>query len=215
MKKLIFKIICLMLIVMGCVIGSSQLILYIISTQDIVISSTISYYVSLGTGLIGLVLFFILLDCFVFRRIKQLSEAVSKIKDGQYDSQIRASGRDEIGELMTDFNEMSKHLNSNQYLSQEFVKNVSHEFKTPLSSIIGYTDLLKTDSENFTQEQKQYLEIIATQATRLETMSQQMLFISRLDADLTLIPCSKFSPAKQIQSIIIAMQNLWQSKHLE
>lgn len=208
MKKLIVIITCLMLVVMGCVIGLSQLTLYIVSTQGIIVDSTISYYVSLTAGLLGLVLFFILLDLFIFRRIKKLSKAVNKIHNGEYDNQIKSKGHDEISDLIRDFNEMSQQLNSNEYLSREFVRNVSHEFKTPLSSIIGYADLLKSSGKNLTNEQKQYLDVISNQADQLENMSRQMLLISRLDADVSLVPCTEFSPAKQIQTIIISMQNI-------
>lgn len=162
-----------------------------------------------------MVLFFILLDLFIFRRIKKLSKAVNKIHNGEYDNQIKSKGHDEISDLLRDFNEMSQQLNSNEYLSREFVRNVSHEFKTPLSSIIGYADLLKSSGKNLTNEQKQYLDIISNQADQLENMSRQMLLISRLDADVSLMPCTEFSPAKQIQAIIISMQNIWENKHLD
>lgn len=61
--------------------------------------------------------------------------------------------------LAEDFNKMTEALKSNEYLNREFVKNVSHEFKTPLSIIIGYSELLK--SENLTEnERTEYLNYI-------------------------------------------------------
>lgn len=61
--------------------------------------------------------------------------------------------------MAEDFNKMTEALKSNEYLNREFVKNVSHEFKTPLSIIIGYSELLK--SENLTEnERTEYLNYI-------------------------------------------------------
>ena len=87
---------------------------------------------------------------------------------------------DEIGELAENFNKMVKELNNNEYLSKEFISNVSHEFKTPIASIQGFAKLLK-DDKTTEEEKTEYLDIIIEETDRLANLSNNIQKLSRLE----------------------------------
>ena len=81
------------------------------------------------------------------RPILDISDATKEIASGNFDVRITETARmDEVGDLQRNFNRMAKELQGNEYLKKDFISNVSHEFKTPLSVIRGYAKLLNEDS---------------------------------------------------------------------
>lgn len=212
MKKLLLKIFLMMGASMLLVFGTSRIALAILQSKSIT-DPVISYHISLISGALGLVLFTILLYVFVGKRLKSLSEAVNAVANGRLDMKVPVKGNDELSKLSGDFNRMTEGLKSNEYLNREFVRNVSHEFKTPLSIILGYSDLL--NSKDLTDEQRtEYIGFIYKEAARLTGLSEKLLAISRLDSNNP-IPCNdRFSLDEQIRGIILSMQVAWAQKNL-
>ena len=147
------------------------------------------------------------------RRLKAVSLAVNNVKDGNLESKISIMGKDELSELAYDFNHMIDRLQSNEYLNREFVKNVSHEFKTPLSIILGYSDLLQSDALT-AEEIKEYSTYINNEAKRLNSLSEKLLAISRLDSDNFVNTQQLFSADEQIRNIILSLQIVWTKNNL-
>ena len=133
------------------------------------------------SALIIYILFYsLVIHRIVIKRINVLSEATQKVKDGEFDFVVVDSARDEIAQLTENFNAMTDGLKANEYLSREFVKNFSHEFKTPLSVIKGYAELMDA-STTTTEERKSYAVFIQEEVDRLSKMAQNVLEISRLE----------------------------------
>lgn len=147
------------------------------------------------------------------RRLKAVSLAVNNVKDGNLESKISIKGKDELSELACDFNHMVDRLQSNEYLNREFVKNVSHEFKTPLSIIQGYSDLLQSDGLT-AEETKENSTYINNEAKRLNSLSEKLLAISRLDSDNFVDTLQLFSADEQIRNIILSLQIVWTKNNL-
>lgn len=212
MKKLLLKIFLMMGASMLLVFGISRIALAILQSKSIT-DPIISYHISLISGALGLVLFTVLLYVFVGKRLKSLSEAVNAVANGRLNMKVPVKGNDELSKLSGDFNRMTEGLKSNEYLNREFVRNVSHEFKTPLSIILGYSDLL--NSKDLADEQRtEYIGFIYKEAVRLTGLSEKLLAISRLDSDNS-IPCNdRFSLDEQIRGIILSMQVAWAQKNL-
>lgn len=77
---------------------------------------------------------FALISNFIFmKRIKQLQAATERVKQGHYTLSIEDHGNDELSSLIHTFNDMQQALASNQYLNREFIRNMSHQYKTPLT----------------------------------------------------------------------------------
>ena len=167
-----------------------------------------------STVAVTVVLFIILIEKILIHRVKELNNATKEVILGNYDFQLDVKQKDEISNLTSNFNKMIRDLNSNEYLNKEFVRNFSHEIKTPLSAIIGYAELVR-DSNLDTNTTKEYLRIIIDEATRLSYLSKDMLAISLVDSKTIIKQSDKFNVAEQIRNVILIMQLDWEGKKLE
>ena len=84
----------------------------------------------------------LLLATFITRPIRTLRAGARKIGEGKLDHRIDVKSRDELGELADEFNLMAKKLGELDQMKQDFVSNVTHELRSPMTSIRGYMDLL-------------------------------------------------------------------------
>lgn len=119
--------------------------------------------------------------------VSELSKAALSIADGNYDKRIRISGKDEITDLMKAFNFMAKRteesvneLEEAARRQEEFTGAFAHELKTPLTSIIGYSDMLQT-MELSEEEQLLSANHIYRQGKRLERLSHSMLALCSIN----------------------------------
>lgn len=122
-----------------------------------------------------------LLSKVFLKPINELRQAMARVADGDYSVRLDAkSTSKEIMELNTGFNMMAAELSATEILQTDFVSNVSHEFKTPINAIEGYSMLLQ-DSENLDEDQKQYVEKILYNTNRLSSLVGNILLLSRLE----------------------------------
>ncbi len=94
-------------------------------------------------------------------------------------AQVPANAPEEIRELALAFNNMAQSLEQSEYQRQEFVANVSHELKTPMTTISGYVDGI-LDGAIPPEKQAKYLQIVSDETKRLNRLVRSMLDISRL-----------------------------------
>ena len=113
--------------------------------------------------------------------LRDLSKAAYEFGHGDFNARVRLSGdySEEMEELALSFNNMASLLQKSEYQRQEFVANVSHELKTPMTTISGYVDgiLDGTIPEN---RHRYYLQIVSDETKRLSRLVRSMLDISRL-----------------------------------
>lgn len=127
------------------------------------------------------------------RPITDLNNQAKRIKDGEYNLKVQSKSHDEIGELTQSFIEMSGEVKNriNQLelmvererqlkdLQRNFLNSVTHEFKTPLTSIIGYADLLKQYKDD-PALLEDAVRIIRAEGERLYQMVEKVLYLSRV-----------------------------------
>ncbi len=127
--------------------------------------------------------------------IRQLSKATKDFARGNYESRVEVKGEDEIAELMKDFNKMAARLEKSIWeledsarRQEEFTGAFAHELKTPLTSIIGYGEMLRT-MELTEKEKQSSADYIYQQGKRLERLSYKMMELVRVDKqDIALKP---------------------------
>ncbi len=145
--------------------------------------------------------------------IKQISNASKQVAAGDYQTQITVKGHDEVAQLAKSFNTMTQALSQNEYLHKDFVSNVSHEFKTPLTSLRGYATLLK--KPNLPEHKRQeYLDIMIAETERLAKMTSSLLKLSELEHHITPLHSQTFSLDEQIRDAIIGQQQTWEQKSI-
>lgn len=146
--------------------------------------------------------------------IVELSDAAKEVAKGNFDIQVQEFNRkDELGDLAIQFNIMVKELQSNEYLKKEFISNVSHEFKTPLAIINGYSKLLAEDGIT-EEERKEYAQLIEKESQRLSTLTTNMLKLSKLNTDTISLKKEPFMLDEQIRQTILLMEPKWSEKNL-
>ena len=109
---------------------------------------------------------------------------------------------------------MTRELARTEILRNDFVENVSHEFKTPLAAIEGYVTLLQ--KKDLTEEKRQeYTEKILNNTQRLSRLSGNILLLSRLENRESEIQTEDFELDEQIRQVLLYMENEWSAKNIE
>ena len=115
--------------------------------------------------------------------IKEIAAAARQFGLGQLDVRVDVGHRrDEVGELAESFNAMAEKLGASEQRRSEFVANVSHELKTPMTTIAGFADGI-LDGTIPPEQERHYLEIISSETRRLSRLVRSMLDLSRLQSD--------------------------------
>lgn len=119
--------------------------------------------------------------------LKKVGEASRRIAQGNYSQRISTEGKDEIGELALDFNQMAgqveekiAELSDMARQKEEFAANFAHELKTPLTSVIGYADMLY-QRDLSREDVKSAAAYILDEGMRLEALSLKLMDLFVLD----------------------------------
>ncbi len=150
-----------------------------------------------------------------FNPIKKLRKAMDVVAEGDFSVRLQdRSSSKEIMEIYTGFNLMAHELQATEILQTDFVSNVSHEFKTPISAIEGYSTLLQ-DGENLSADQQEYVEKILFNTNRLSSLVGSILLLSRLENQN--IPTNRvtYRLDEQIRQSIVALEAAWDKKQIE
>lgn len=150
-----------------------------------------------------------------FDSIKELRLGMQKIADGKFDTRLETkSNSEEIQELFAGFNLMANELEATEILQTDFVSNVSHEFKTPINAIEGYTMLLQS-TENIDETENEYIEKILFNTRRLSSLVSNILLLSKLENQSIQTHREKYALDEQIREDILALESLWEPKDIE
>ena len=148
------------------------------------------------------------------RHIYELVSATKEVAAGNFNVRMGSGGPKEMDLITKSFNEMVSELSAIETLRSDFVSNISHEFKTPISSIRGFARRLKKDT--LTEEQRnEYLDIIISESERLTRLSSNVLLLSRLESTEKLVEETEFSLDEQIRRAILLLDPQLQKKDLE
>ena len=107
------------------------------------------------------------------RPIREMAAATRAFAEGNFDTRMHDYGAGEIGELASAFNAMADSLQETERQRREFIANISHELKTPMTSIAGYTDGI-LDGTIPPEKEKEYLHIISDESRRLSRLVRRM-----------------------------------------
>ena len=151
---------------------------------------------------------------FTLSPIKKIRNAMREVSEGNFNVSIDENSRfDEIEDICHAFNMMTKELRSTETIQTDFISNVSHEFKTPLTAIEGYATLLQSGGLD-KEEQKEYSEKILFNTRRMNELVKNILLLSKLDNQGIESVKTKFSLDEQIRQEIVASEQKWSEKNL-
>lgn len=166
-------------------------------------------------GIFGMTSFTVLLIAFVAssvtarqhaKPIQEMAAATRRFAEGNFDARVQNPGRnDELGELAEAFNAMAESLQQTERQRQDFVANISHELKTPMTTITGYADGI-LDGTIPHERAGQYLAIISDESRRLSRLVRRMLEVSRLQTNDMLREKRAFDICESSRRVLISME---------
>lgn len=145
--------------------------------------------------------------------IKQISTAAKSFAHGNFAVRVPVKSQDEIGELTQAFNTMADTLEKSEELRAGFIANVSHELRSPMTSIGGYVDGI-LDGVIPPENERKYLEIISSEVKRLSRLVSRMLNITRLQSEDLLSNAVKYDFCEQVRRVIIGFEQRIEEKKL-
>ena len=138
--------------------------------------------------------------------IREMVEATHRYAEGDFDVRMYDYGRDdEIGVLAASFNNMAESLQETERQRREFIANISHELKTPMTTIAGYTDGI-LDGTIPPESERKYLQIISDESRRLSRLVRRMLDVSQLQAMEPFKTGGKFDVCESARRVLISME---------
>ena len=142
---------------------------------------------------------------YVHNPLREITRGVGECANGNLANKIPASSEDEIGYLANSLNYMAEKLNRNGEYQRQFISNISHDFRSPLTSIKGYVDAM-LDGVIPADSQEKYLKIIAYEAGRLEKLTEGLLTLNELDIHKRLLKIETFDINEVIKHTAAAFE---------
>lgn len=154
----------------------------------------------------------------VYRQIKKnltvLLSGMEEVANGNLEVYIPTAHARDFASVYENFNKMVGEIQSGERLRTDMLDLFSHELKTPVSSIGGFSDMLLT-KDLPEEKRRQYLEIIKQESDRLANLIQNVLLISKLDAQEIVPHKEKYNLAEQIQNCVISVEKSWSDKNID
>jgi len=171
----------------------------------------------LFASVVALVICFVAVYLMTYRLTKpfrQMSYATKRYSVGDFRPRVDVRGNDELASLCAEFNSMATALATLESTRRSFVANVSHELKTPMTTISGYIDAI-LDGTIPQSEQTHYLEIVSDEVKRLSRLVVAMLNMSKIEAGEIQIHPSKFDITELIFSTMLSFEQAISNKGIE
>ena len=154
----------------------------------------------------------------VERPVRRITEATQKIMNGDLNARIKPFRSIDSGSgfdvIIEHFNRMAEELSGLETLRTDFIANVSHELKTPLSVIQNYGTLLQ--SPDLTSEQRiEYAKAITASSRRLADLITNILKLNRLENQQIFPAVKKFDLGEQLTECLLDFENVWEEKNID
>lgn len=138
--------------------------------------------------------------------LREMADAVRRFGMGEYDVRVDDTGhKDEIGDLASAFNAMADSLANSEKRRQEFVANISHELKTPMTTISGFTNGI-LDGTIPPEKVNDSLQVISSETARLSRLVRRMLDVSALQARESVQSQVEFDISETMVQVMISLE---------
>ena len=148
------------------------------------------------------------------RPLRDMASAARSFGDGNFTRRVPVTGNDEIGQLAIAFNNMASSLSTSESVRRNFIANVSHELKTPMTTIAGFIDGI-LDGTIPPEKQRHYLQIVSDEVKRLSRLVRTMLDLSRIDSGELHLRPARFDITQTIFSALLSFEKPIEDKRLE
>ncbi len=147
--------------------------------------------------------------------VKEIKDALQKITDGDFSVRLSPQRADEnFAAIMESINRMTEELSGVETLRTDFIANVSHEMKTPLTVIQNYGTLLQ-DSSLSDEKRIEYAETVTNSSRRLADLITNILKLNRLENQQIYPKAENYDLGEQLCECLLAYENVWDEKGIE
>ena len=153
------------------------------------------------------------LHFFIYRPLRKITEAAKQYASGNLDHEIHINTDDEVGYLSASLNYMSNQLKDMNSYQKKFIANVSHDFRSPLTSIKGYVNAI-ADGTIPVEMYDKYLNIILFETERLTDLTQDLLTLNEFDTKELLLDKSSFDIHEIIRTTAISFEGRCTAKKI-
>lgn len=149
----------------------------------------------------------------VYRPLRKITIGAEEYSAGHLDHEIPVHSQDEMGYLARTLNYMSDELNNSGEYQRRFIANISHDFRSPLTSIKGYLEAI-TDGTIDTEDQGKYIQIILNETERLEKLTESLLTLNNLDVKSRMMNLRSFDINKIIKNTAATFEGICRNKKI-
>lgn len=142
---------------------------------------------------------FLFYSFYIRKPLYAITKGASEFANGNLSYQIPVKSENELGYLASNLNYMADKLNRNGEYQRQFISNISHDFRSPLTSIKGYVEAM-IDGTIPVEIQEKYLKIISYEAERLEKLTRGLLTLNELDIHKRMLNIQDFDINQTIKS---------------
>lgn len=146
--------------------------------------------------------------------LRQMSNATKAYAKGDFSKRVDVKGRDEFADLCKSFNQMATALSVMESSRRSFVANVSHELKTPMTTISGFINGM-LDGTIPEDRREEYLHVVSDEVERLSRLVTSMLNLSKIEAGELELKLSDFDLSSTAINCLLTFQQLIENKNIE
>ena len=150
----------------------------------------------------------------VISPLREISNAAKKFAKGRFDVRVPVKGSDEVAELAETFNNMAESLDNYDNMRNTFMSDVSHDLRSPMTSIAGFIDGI-LDGVIPPEQHTYYLKMVSDEVHRLSRLVSSLLNLSRIQAGDRKFTKSRFDICEKARIILLSFEKQIDEKHLE
>lgn len=201
------------LIVYATVTKNYQMMGYVLILRDIndVALSTNPYmnavFLSMLLVIAASFVILIFFSFLVYRPLRKITAAADSFAKGDFDKTIDFKSNDEMGILANTLNFMAEELSTQEEEQRKFISNVSHDFRSPLTSIKGYCEAM-LDGTIPVEMQDRYLNIILSETERLNKLTQSLLELNRFGKHELSLDIADFDINQMIKNVLLTFEGV-------
>ncbi len=198
---------------------SGELVGYIVLHSPISTLSTTqagitkATYLALGILVIVLIILLSYFSRKILVPIGEINQAARQYAKGNFDTLIPIERNDEIGELVSSLNFMAAELSKTEQYRKDFISNVSHDFRSPLTSIKGYLEAM-LDGTIPPELYEKYLGVLLDETKRLTKLTEGLIALKTLNGYGPLLNLSNFDIVQTVHSTINTFEGQCNSKNI-